>query len=258
MNVARTVLPAEALRAIGDLAAAEILLVASDFDGTMAQIVPVPADARPEPESVAALRDLAAQPHTDTAVISGRALDVLRELTGLYGTTNLVGSHGLEFESGLESTLSATDTERLAHINRAADLVANAHHGVEVERKPVSTAIHYRHATDSNIAAILTDIEAGPASIEGVHVTEGKKVVEVAAVHTGKGAALDQLRDRLGATVVVFLGDDVTDEDAFARLRGRDVGVKVGPGPTCATLRIADTAAVAQFLTALADARRVR
>ncbi|MFV0534702.1 MAG: trehalose-phosphatase [Cumulibacter sp.] len=256
MNAARIVLPVEAQRAIGDLAAAETLLVASDFDGTMAQIVAVPADARPEPESVTALRDLAAQPHTDTAVISGRALDVLRELTGLNGATNLVGSHGLEFESGLESTLAAGDTDRLARINQAADLVADAHHGVEVERKPVSTAIHYRHAADSHIATILADIEAGPASIDGVHVTEGKKVVEVAAVHTGKGAALDRLRDQVGATAVVFLGDDVTDEDAFARLRGSDVGVKVGPGPTRATLRLADTAAVAQFLTALADARR--
>ena len=63
-------------------------------------------------------------------------------------------------------------------------------------------------------------------------------MLEFAVVTTDKGAAIDALRERLGATAVVFFGDDVTDEKAFRRMRPADVGVKVGPGDTLATHRV--------------------
>ena len=57
----------------------------------------------------------------------------------------------------------------------------------------------------------------------------------MAVVQVSKGAAIDTLRTRLGADAVLFVGDDVTDETAFVRLRPGDVGVKVGEGETAAS-----------------------
>ena len=75
-----------------------------------------------------------------------------------------------------------------------------------------------------------TAVREGPARLPGVHPREGKSVVELAVVQADKGDALDAIRHQVGATAAVFVGDDVTDEDAFSRLTGPDVGIKVGAG----------------------------
>ena len=77
---------------------------------------------------------------------------------------------------------------------------------------------------------VLDAVRTGPAQLPGVESTAGKAVLEMAVVQVSKGAAIDTLRARLGADAVLFVGDDVTDETAFARLRPGDVGVKVGEG----------------------------
>lgn len=251
-------LTADVLQVIDALARADQLLVASDFDGTMAEIVPVPSNARPDPDTIRALVNLARFPRTTVAVISGRSLSMLHELTGLDGTAHLVGSHGMEFDTDFEAGLSDEERRRLAEINRRADLLVASYPGLEIEQKPASTAIHYRHVVEDRQPHALAAIEAGPCSVDQAHVTAGKMVVEIAAVRTSKGAALDRLRIQDGASAVVFLGDDVTDEDAFVRLSGADIGVKVGPGRTAAQVRIPDTTAVARFLGLLAERRRAR
>ena len=68
-------------------------------------------------------------------------------------------------------------------------------------------------------------------------------------------AAVKELRERTGATATLFIGDDVTDEDAFARLGAGDVGVKVGEGATAAEYRVEDPESVARLLTAFAHSR---
>jgi GH15 family glucan-1,4-alpha-glucosidase len=88
-----------------------------------------------------------------------------------------------------------------------------------------------------------------------LHVRQGKMVVELSVIKTDKGIALQTLRQRLGATAVLFLGDDVTDEDAFKTLTGPDVGIKVGEGDTAAKFRIPDTQAVARLLADIAERR---
>jgi trehalose-phosphatase len=88
-----------------------------------------------------------------------------------------------------------------------------------------------------------------------VRTTHGKEVVELSVVDTDKGRALDRLREETGADAVVFAGDDVTDETAFARLTPTDVGIKVGPGDTAARFRVESTTSVATVLAALAEAR---
>lgn len=251
------ILPEDAIKAIDALSRSERLMVGTDFDGTMSPIVEIPADARPLPKTVTAVRQLAELPNTHVAIISGRSLEVLGELTGLEGAVQLVGSHGMEFDAVFQAALTDQERDRLAEINRKADLVAMRYPGMQVEPKPASTAIHYRHVADDQRDRAVADIEAGPCAVDGAHVITGKMVVEIAALYVSKGSAMDRLRAQHDATAVVFVGDDITDEGAFERLSPPDVGVKVGPGRTAATVRIDDPAAVADFLLELATRRRV-
>jgi trehalose 6-phosphate phosphatase len=73
-----------------------------------------------------------------------------------------------------------------------------------------------------------------------------------------KGDGVERLREHVGATGVLYAGDDVTDEDGFAVMHEGDVGVKVGPGETKAEFRVADPDAVSELLGRLAAARASR
>jgi GH15 family glucan-1,4-alpha-glucosidase len=84
---------------------------------------------------------------------------------------------------------------------------------------------------------------------------DGKMVLEASAVVLDKGDALQRLRQMVGATGVVFMGDDTTDELAFAVVESPDAAVKVGPGPTRAQFRVESPAEVAHLLAGLTDAR---
>jgi trehalose-phosphatase len=93
------------------------------------------------------------------------------------------------------------------------------------------------------------------AELHGAVVKNGKCVVELCALPIDKGWALERLMQRLHVTATVFVGDDETDEDAFAVLADHDLGVKVGEGPTRATVRIADVVAVELLLAHLVQLR---
>jgi len=241
---------------LDEIARAPLLLVASDFDGTLAPIVSEPALAEADRETLVALKALSRMPQTHVAVISGRALSDLATRTGEVEELHLVGSHGSEFEAGLAESLSPESASLLERLKReVATAVARAP-GAQMEEKPAAAAFHYRNVADETAVARAVDmILHGPASWPGIHVRHGKKVIELSVVQTDKGRALGRLRQRLGATGVLFLGDDVTDEDAFDTLGGPDVGVKVGPGQTRARFRAGDTVEVARILARVAECR---
>jgi trehalose-phosphatase len=249
-------LPAELRRAIVQIARTPRLLVACDYDGTLAPIVENPDEARPMTESVGALRSLAGLHETTTAVISGRALRDLATLSRLPAEVHLVGSHGSEFDIGFVHALD--DRARDLHRRLEAELerITDDTTGIQLEIKPASIAVHTRRAEAAVAARVNDAVREGPCTWEGVQVTEGKAVIELAVVQTDKGRALDVLRHQVGATAAVFVGDDVTDEKAFARLSGPDLGVKVGDGETLAEYRIADTVQVGMVLAFLLEERR--
>ncbi len=239
-------LPAALVAALDEAAATEHLLVASDFDGTLAPIVNNPSDARALPRAAAALVELADAAQTSVVLVSGRALAVLRELSAMPATVHLVGSHGAELDTGGAAGSDAgnvpgftdpIDTELLGRITAELTEIAAGRPGTAVETKPASVALHVRNASAEDGAAALEAARAAAQSWNA-ELTAGKAVLEFAVVTTDKGAAIDALRERLGATAVVFFGDDVTDEKAFRRMRPADVGVKVGPGDTLATHRV--------------------
>lgn len=245
-------LPPELLRALTAAADVPRLLVTSDFDGTLAPIVNNPADARPLTAAATALVELAELPSTVSALISGRALEVLRSLSSMPSTVHLVGSHGAEFDSGFTHDI---DQRMLRTITDALSAIAAKRPGVTVETKPASVALHVRNATAADGQAALTAAREAAASW-AAHATEGKAVVEFAVIKTDKGEAIDILRQRHDASAVVYFGDDVTDERAFRRLRGSDVGIKVGPGDTLAAHRIDSPDDVAAALEYVLEARR--
>ncbi len=241
---------------LAPVVSAPVVLIACDYDGTLAPIVADPQRALPVRESILALRSLAALPDTHVAVISGRSLRDLASLSRLPDEVHLVGSHGSEFEAGFAGDLD--DDARTLLDEIAADIgrVAADTPRSLVERKPASVAFHFRAADEVAAAAAIERILDGPAQRPGVRVKRGKQVIELAVIDTDKGAALQRLRSMVSADVVLFVGDDVTDEDAFAVLGGPDVGVKVGEGDTRAALRVDDPDAVAHLLAELCERRR--
>jgi len=248
------VLPADLTRALDALAATPKLLVVSDFDGTLAPIVNDPLAARALPAAAQALTGLADLPDTSAALVSGRALGVLRELSAMPPTVHLVGSHGAEFEAGFTQDVDEALLQRV--IGELND-IAEGRPGVTVETKPASAALHVRNASPADAEAAL-EAARGAATAWDVHATAGKAVLEFAVVSTDKGHAVDVLRDQIGATAVLFLGDDVTDEKAFRRMRDGDVGVKVGPGDTAAVFRVDAPDDVADALAHVLAVRSVR
>jgi trehalose-phosphatase len=249
-------LPAELRRAIVQIARTPRLLVACDYDGTMAPITANPDEARPLPESVGALRSLAGLHETTTAVISGRALRDLATLSRLPAEVNLVGSHGSEFDIGFIHALDGEARDLHRKLEAELEQLVLDVPGVSLEVKPASIAVHVRRAEHDAGRRVLARVHSGPCTWEGVTTTEGKEVLELAVVKTDKGNALDTLRHQVGATAAIFLGDDVTDEKAFARLAGPDLGVKVGDGETLAAYRVPDTVDVAVVLAFILEERR--
>ncbi|ADD44286.1 trehalose-phosphatase [Stackebrandtia nassauensis] len=250
-----TAFDAELRTALTKIARVPQLLVACDYDGTLAPIVTDPSTATPRVESVTALRALANLSQTKVAVISGRALRDLAALSRLPSEVHLVGSHGSEFDIGFTRALSAEQLSLRNKIIEALNSIADIHEGVRIELKPAGAALHTRELDRATAAKVITEVKSGPANWDGVQVTEGKEVVDLSVVTRHKGNALDDLRQQLGASAVLFIGDDITDENAFASLHGPDIGVRVGPGQSRAAYRVNGTLEVAQLLATLVEIR---
>ncbi len=254
MNVSR--FDPELRSAVNRIARVPQLLVACDYDGTLAPIVADPSQAVPLPEAVAAIRSLAAMPQTTVAVVSGRALRDLATLSRLPSEVHLVGSHGSEFDVGFVERLTPDLVDLRDRLDVAVAKIAKGVPGIRLERKPASIAVHLRNAAPDVADTIADAVRSGPASWPDVHVTTGKQVIELSVMATHKGTAIDALRVQMSSSAVLFLGDDVTDENAFTQLHGPDVGVKIGPGDTAAGFRVDDPEDAVRVLALLLDTRR--
>ena len=249
-------LDGELRAAVARVARVPVLLVACDYDGTLAPIVADPTKAVPLSEAVAAVRALASLPQTTVAVISGRALRDLAALSRLPSEVHLVGSHGSEFDVGFVDALAPEAQQLRTELVETLSALVRRRPGVRLEVKPASVAVHTRAAAPDVAAVVLEAIRTGPATWPGINVTHGKEVVELSVIATHKGMAVDALRTQISASAVVFIGDDVTDENAFAHLHGPDAGVKVGPGETRARYRVRDPYDAARVMALLLQHRR--
>ncbi|WP_212754165.1 bifunctional alpha,alpha-trehalose-phosphate synthase (UDP-forming)/trehalose-phosphatase [Nakamurella aerolata] len=271
-------LPSDIVEVIDQLAATPNLLVGTDFDGVLAPIVDDPASARPLPDSVQALRTLAMLPNTSVAVISGRQLESLRALLGDAGPVYMIGSHGAE-DAGIlgvpqpqqpaeagptPPTLTAAQQDLKDRVEAETASIAEQFPGVRLEHKPTGVTVHVRGLPAEVEKQVDQRVREGVGSWDGVRLLPGKKVLELSVVSADKGAALAALKNGLSSSAALFVGDDVTDEHAFAVLdvhdepqaQGPDIGIKVGPGDTIAKFRIDNPRRVADLFTALAAARQ--
>ena len=248
-------LPEKLVERLAELAQVPQLLVATDYDGTIAPIVNDPMRAVPDRETAVALRMLATLDQTHVGVISSRALRDLAALSRLPSEIHLVGSHGSEFDVDFALQMDRETQARRDSLGNSLTEICRRYPGTSLEQKPASVAFHTRNAPPATVADAIREVEALAATNDTLTYRAGKMVCEVGVMRTNKGGALETLRANLSATAVLFVGDDTTDEDAFATLGGPDVGVKVGDGDTSAQFRIHDTDDVALLLVTLCTLR---
>jgi trehalose 6-phosphate phosphatase len=198
------------------------VLIAFDFDGTLAPIVANRDDAQMRPQTLALFASMCAL--YPCAVISGRSkADVCARL-GAARVKYVIGNHGLEPGANLHEF-----AEEVARARRLLEEALVGTAGLDLEDKRYSLALHYRRSRNkrSARAAILTAVAALPVPMR---VVPGKLVVNVVPERApNKGDALVELRNSEGADTALYVGDDLTDEDVFEIDQpGRLLTVRVG------------------------------
>jgi len=225
-----------------------------DFDGTLVPIAPRPQDVHVAPWVVPTLQQVKDVLGGALALLSGRPLE---QLDSLLKPLQLAaaGVHGVERR--------ATDGRRWAHhvepppaIAKAVHALAQHHPELLIEKKPSSLAVHSRAAPELEPICRTTLAAALQGQTAWVLLV-GHAVFEIKPRGLNKASALRAFlaEPPFAGRVPIVVGDDVTDEDAFAAaLEAGGQGIKVGPGTTIARSRLGDPSAVCRWLTASADA----
>ena len=216
-----------------------------DYDGTLAPIVDDPEEAVPHPDVPGLLRSLNAR--YPLWVVTGRDLRALASF--LDQPLHAIGLHGAQEGTvgGEVKRLMPDDAVQALKQLRAS---VPSMDGLKIEDKDPSFAVHYRDVEREDEARdrLGSWLDAMPEMLDAIW---GKKVVELRPEGLSKGTAVRRIAERHPEHVPVYLGDDVTDEDAFRALQALDrdaVTVKVGPGDTVASHRLADPDEVVEYL----------
>ncbi len=236
------------------VAAAPHRLLLLDYDGTLAPFTPAREEARPLPRSMNLLARIAAEARTAVGIVSGRPVPELEALARAPFAL-LVGEHGWEErepEGALVRHALPPEVERV--LDEAERLARASGWGGNLERKRAAVVLHTRAIEPARARALeehwLPALrELAPAESFSVDRIDGG--VELRARGRDKGAVVrERLAHAPAGTLAVFVGDDVTDEDAFAAVREQGFGVRVGPAgrPTMALARVPSVEAVADFL----------
>lgn len=232
-----------------------------DFDGTLSDIVDDPDAARPVAGAVEALRELAAQ--CPVAVLSGRDLaDVTRRL-GVPGLW-YAGSHGFELTAPDGAHHQNEDAAAAIPVleQAAAELRdrLGSIPGIVVEHKRFGVAVHYRNAARDRVGEVAAAVRAAGRR-DALRVTTGREVIELRPdLDWDKGKTLRWVIDHLpgaDSLVPVYLGDDITDEDAFDAIERDGVPILVrhnedGDRATAARYALESPARAAEFTKELA------
>ncbi len=206
-----------------------------DYDGTLTPIVKRPEDARLSDGMRQSLAELASR--YTVAVVTGRDKEEVQRFIGL---DQLIysGSHGY-ITSGPDGLhMEHEDAERiieqLDQVEKDLHELLEGHtEGVQIDRKRFAIALHYRNARKEDVPRVYDAVEKMLERHDGLKSGEGKKVVEIKPGNDWhKGKAVLWIMEALGLdkradVIPLFIGDDVTDEDAFEILKGRGIGILV-------------------------------
>lgn len=235
-----------------------------DYDGTLAPIAKTPAKAFMPKETKKLLRRLSEMPNCKLAVISGRALKDIERRVGLKNNTAYVGNHGFEikgpnikFNSPVPVQYQKTIKEIRAKLGKRLSPI----NGVFVEDKGFSLSVHYRLAAKNNIRKVKDELHAALLMYEArgyVRVKPGKMVFEIRPpLAWDKGKAVLWLlarqkfamRKNKREIIPIYIGDDISDEDAFNVLKDRGWPIRVGKlEKSDARYYLKDTAEVTRLL----------
>jgi trehalose 6-phosphate phosphatase len=234
-----------------------------DFDGTLSDIVNDPDEARPVAGAAEALQKLTT--HCPVAVLSGRDLADVSERVGLPGIW-YAGSHGFELTAP-DGTHHQNDAAAAAIpvLEQAAAQLRErigSIPGVVVEHKRFGVAVHFRNAARDRVGEVSAAVRAA-GQRDALRVTTGREVIELRPdLDWDKGKTLHWVIDHLlgsgsGPLVPIYLGDDITDEDAFDAVHDDGVPIVVrhnddGDRATAALFGLDSPAQVAEFTERLA------
>jgi trehalose-phosphatase len=232
-----------------------------DFDGTLSPIAPGPELATIDPHVKVLIEQLKLIGGIQIAVISGRQLVDVRHRTGIDGII-YAGNHGLEIETDTvcfrEPRAESLRLEVRRLVLRLEQLLSDAT-GVQIEQKGLGVAVHYRQVHESLHAWVRRAVSDTVCRSPVFTCIPGKMVIDIRpAVEWNKGHAVRWLLERHSPPggFPIYIGDDTTDEDAFAALSGDGLTIRVGYGPhTCARFWVPNLCAVRSFLTTLRDLR---
>lgn len=237
----------------------EQLAIFLDYDGTLTPIVSHPSQAVLSDDARQVLARLAER--RPVAIISGRDRADVESLVGLDDIF-YAGSHGFDI-SGPNGFRSEIGSEFRPALERAAATLEAEIAGIEgawVERKRYAVAVHFRQAPPEAEEQIRQAVTSAVSENEDLRMSGGKKIFECRPrLDWDKGRALESVLSQMGldeaGTTPIYIGDDETDEDAFAVLRERGIGIVVGISsrPSLARFSLADPGEVHQLLARLAD-----
>jgi len=208
------------------------LAVFLDYDGTLTPIVERPEAAVLSEDTRAVLRSLARR--CPLAVVSGRDLADVRTRVGI-ADLYYAGSHGFDIEGPGVRHEHPLAREGAAKLRDAADEIAHETlgiAGVQLEPKRFALAVHYRRVSEGDVAAVRGAVEHALARHPGLRLSEGKKVLDLQPdIPWDKGRAVLWLLQALQldqeGVMPLYIGDDLTDEDAFRALAQRGIGIAV-------------------------------
>lgn len=230
------------------------ILLFLDFDGTLAPIVDDPALAQTSQETREVLMALSRRENLVLAIVSGRSLTDVRARVDIPGLI-YAGNHGMEIHAGLLSFLepcAAAQRQELQRILQDLTAKLDSISGVLVENKGITASVHYRQVGQGRLQEVERRVRAALAPWgHRFRLTEGKKVLEIRPrLGWHKGSAVQWIRRRIeGANALaIYVGDDRTDEEAFATLLD-GITIRVGAfDRTLARFRVSDPAEVLEFL----------
>lgn len=239
-------------------------LLLFDFDGTLSEFAPTPEAARLPVARQRLLAELAARPRTTVGIVSGRRLGDLRGKVGLGAPVFYAGLHGMEIEGDGERFLHEGAREGRPFIQefrpRIEDALARLA-GVVVEDKEYSVVVHWRLAAapvKTAASQALSRLAEAHRRARRIRLQPGHEMCEVLPnVAWTKGSALQWIERHVATrhrarSRTMYVGDDLTDEDAFRALGPAGLGVLVGrPRPTAARFRLSDPPAVEALLRML-------